>query len=167
MKKNIMAVFVISLNLLVSILFHGIFICRISGPLDETSLATAFPEYEGGRILDSTTVEDSTLVLIEVKDEVHLLELQKNLILPRYQLQERTVESEYEEYTTAAHTVRALYPYQVQNHRKLVLNGTIETGLQWSVFSATYGIGWIVITCVEYIIYKRKNSLSVAKIPQE
>lgn len=155
MKKTIIAVFVIAFNLLLSILLHGIFVCRIASPLDEASLAAAFPDYEGGVILDSTTVKDSTLVLIQIKDEVRLLELQKNLILPRYELQEMTVESEYDEYVTAVRTVNAIYPFQIYNHQEIVLNGTIETGLQWPVFCLTYGIGWMIITFVELVIYKR------------
>ncbi len=155
---------VIVVNFVLSVLFHGVFLCRGLDPEDAGTLGQVYPEYENCTVLDSVRVKDSAVTLIRTGDQsVFLLEFQKNLFLPRYRLQDATelVPENTDEYL-AIQTVQTVYVIQILNREKINMGWEVKQSLGWEVkqtlqrgnFAVEYGVTVLVLLLVEYAGYR-------------
>lgn len=144
-KKNwilgVAAILLLIPAFFLAIVLQGLFFCRTIDPFEITSLTQRYPQYADSTILDHVQAQDSSLVLLEKPGgQVLLLEFQKNLFLPRYQLQEVDwIGREDSQYQTVAQTPHAVYPFLIEDHKTILLSGTVDLSLQWRPFVNTYG----------------------------
>lgn len=147
----------------------GLFLCRsfvvcsVTLPFSESTLSDVSDAYEDCVILDELFVSDSALILIGTGDgKVRVLELQRDLFLPRYAVQEDNLIEDDAEYITVAYTVQSLYPYMVRDRSKIILDGTIDTSWQWPLVLRMYitPITPVVVYVLAVVVghWKKKNS---------
>ena len=133
MGVTVAALLVVSL--LLGILLQGL--CSpITDPEDPAQLGA--PD---AAVLDRLNLRDSTLVLTAAPDGTPTLyELQKNLFLPRWRVQEQfhPNPAEADPWQTAAQTPFTCYPYQITDGTHIRQEGLVQTSIQWPLFQVQY-----------------------------
>lgn len=129
-------------GLAIAVLFHAVFLCRFGTPIDVNSVAKYCGDDSGQTsLLDSVSVGDATVLLMESPDGVHrVAELEQNLLLHRYRLLdsfEVTGDGQ-----TAVTSSRARFVLTVSGDT--LSAGSNESGFQWSDFCVSYGAAWVV-----------------------
>ena len=151
----LMIVIALAVDLILSILLHGYIMAVIEDPFTIEGLTEVFEDQAGSQILDTCQDGDSALVLLRKEDgNVFLLELHKNLLLPRYQLLDvvNIVPEAQEEHLPIATVLRS-YSVLIQDHLTLTPETTHSHSLNFPTFFLLYGLNAVLLLLVELMVW--------------
>ena len=153
----------LAVNLLISILLHGYFMAVIEDPFTVEGLTQVFEDQADSQVLDTFSDGDSGLTLVKKADgSVFLLEFHKNILLNRYQILD-VIHIPEDLQKVPVKTVLRNYSVTVDDRQQLNVPEEIGFSLNFSNFFLLYLMNALLLTGLEYIVYKTGKNYKKAK----